>query len=128
ECVRETQEDLKNAGLYGPIVGHVGDGNFHVVLYCDRSDPDEVKRVKAFYTKLINRAIADDPPLNPNDGGVIREGFSAELDEFRERVKQSPGEVQIEHRPGYSGGGATGGWLAGLLALLAAVRCFRRRA
>ncbi|MBS1793991.1 MAG: DNA mismatch repair protein MutS [Acidobacteria bacterium] len=39
--------------------------------------------------ELINRAIADDPPLNPNDGGVIREGFSAELDEFRELSKSA---------------------------------------
>jgi D-lactate dehydrogenase (cytochrome) len=58
ECVRETQQDLEKNGLYGPIVGHVGDGNFHVVLYCNRDDDEEVARVKAFYDRLINRAIA----------------------------------------------------------------------
>jgi len=58
ECVNETQADLKASGLYGPIVGHVGDGNFHVVLYCDRADADEVKRVKGLYERLIRRAIA----------------------------------------------------------------------
>ena len=58
ECVKDTQADLAANGLYGPIVGHVGDGNFHVVLYCDRSDPDELKRVKGFYERLIRRAIA----------------------------------------------------------------------
>ena len=58
ECVTETQADLAANGLYGPIVGHVGDGNFHVVLYCDRADPEEVKRVKGFYDRLIRRAIA----------------------------------------------------------------------
>jgi D-lactate dehydrogenase (cytochrome) len=58
ECVKETQADLAANGLYGPIVGHVGDGNFHVVLYCDRSDADELKRVKGFYERLIRRAIA----------------------------------------------------------------------
>jgi D-lactate dehydrogenase (cytochrome) len=58
ECVRETRIDLERSRLYGPIVGHVGDGNFHVVLYCDRADPDEVKRVKGFYDRLIRRAIA----------------------------------------------------------------------
>ena len=60
ECVTLTQEDLAANGLYGPIVGHVGDGNFHVVLYCDRADPDEVKRVKGVYDRLIDRAIAMD--------------------------------------------------------------------
>jgi len=58
QCVSETQEDLERNGLYGPIVGHVGDGNFHVVLYCDRSDSGEVARVKEFYERLIERAIA----------------------------------------------------------------------
>ncbi|MGL4294447.1 MAG: FAD-binding oxidoreductase [Aestuariivirga sp.] len=58
ECVTDTQADLSAHGLYGPIVGHVGDGNFHVVLYCDRSDPDEVARVKGVYGRLIDRAIA----------------------------------------------------------------------
>lgn len=58
ECVNETQADLKASGLYGPIVGHVGDGNFHVVLFCDRADVDEVKRVKGLYERLIRRAIA----------------------------------------------------------------------
>ncbi len=60
ECVTETQADLEANNLYGPIVGHVGDGNFHVVLYCDRSDADEVVRVKAVYGRLIDRAIAMD--------------------------------------------------------------------
>jgi D-lactate dehydrogenase (cytochrome) len=58
QCVSETQKDLEASGLYGPIVGHVGDGNFHVVLYCDRNDADEIHRVNAFYDRLIARAIA----------------------------------------------------------------------
>ena len=58
ECVTETQADLAANNLYGPIVGHVGDGNFHVVLFCDRSDPAEVARVKDAYGRLIDRAIA----------------------------------------------------------------------
>lgn len=58
QCVKETQADLKANDLYGPIVGHVGDGNFHVVLYCDRADEAELARVKGFYERLIERAIA----------------------------------------------------------------------
>ena len=38
----------------------MGDGNFHVVLYCDRSDEAEVARVTTFYERLIHRAIAMD--------------------------------------------------------------------
>ncbi len=58
QCVNETRDDLAANGLYGPIVGHVGDGNFHVVLYCDRADAAELARVKGFYERLIKRAIA----------------------------------------------------------------------
>jgi D-lactate dehydrogenase (cytochrome) len=60
DCVNETMRDLKDYGLFGPIVGHVGDGNFHVVLFCNREDEDERKRVEAFYNRLIHRAIAMD--------------------------------------------------------------------
>jgi D-lactate dehydrogenase (cytochrome) len=58
ECVSKTRSDLERYRLFGPIVGHAGDGNFHVVLYCDRADDDEVRRVKTFYERLIHRAIA----------------------------------------------------------------------
>jgi D-lactate dehydrogenase (cytochrome) len=58
ECVSETRSDLERYRLFGPIVGHAGDGNFHVVLYCDRANDDEVGRVKTFYERLIHRAIA----------------------------------------------------------------------
>ncbi|MFN0193108.1 MAG: FAD-binding oxidoreductase [Aestuariivirga sp.] len=58
ECVTETQRDLEEQNLYGPIIGHVGDGNFHVVLYCDPNDAAEVARVKAAYDRLIVRALA----------------------------------------------------------------------
>ena len=54
----ETQADLVANNLDGPIVGHVGDGNFHVVLFCDRADAYEVRRVKEVYGRLIDRAIA----------------------------------------------------------------------
>ena len=57
ECVTATQEDLRANNLYGPIIGHVGDGNFHVVLFCDPADAAEVERVKGFYERLIHRAI-----------------------------------------------------------------------
>ncbi len=58
ECVVETQKDLAEHKIYGPIIGHVGDGNFHVVLFCDRSDANEVSRVKDVYGRLIKRALA----------------------------------------------------------------------
>jgi D-lactate dehydrogenase (cytochrome) len=60
ECVVETQRDMAENHLFGPIVGHVGDGNFHVQLFCDMGDEQEISRCKAFYDRLVRRALAMD--------------------------------------------------------------------
>jgi D-lactate dehydrogenase (cytochrome) len=60
ECVAETQRDIAAHNLVAPIVGHVGDGNFHVGLMVDRSDPREVAEVHAFLERLVERALAMD--------------------------------------------------------------------
>jgi D-lactate dehydrogenase (cytochrome) len=57
-CVGETKRDLDESGLVGPIVGHVGDGNFHVLPLIDMSDAGEVERGRAFVDRLVRRAIA----------------------------------------------------------------------
>lgn len=53
--------------------------------------------------------------------------LNTQLEDFRTRVKQSPGEVQIEHRPGYTGAGAFGPLFAGVLTLLLGVAQWRRK-
>ena len=56
EAVLETEKDLADMKLLGPIVGHVGDGNFHVSLVIDMDDPEELARVKVFLNRLTERA------------------------------------------------------------------------
>jgi D-lactate dehydrogenase (cytochrome) len=58
ECVEATKEDIVATGLLAPIVGHVGDGNFHVLPLVDMDDPAEVDRAKAFVERLVDRALA----------------------------------------------------------------------
>ena len=58
ECIRETQADIAELGLPAPIVGHVGDGNFHTAVLLDPADPTEVERAEAFHERLVRRAIA----------------------------------------------------------------------
>ncbi len=60
ECVTETQRDIAESKLIAPIVGHVGDGNFHLTLLIDLNDPEEVRNAKAFNERLIERALAMD--------------------------------------------------------------------
>ncbi|WP_156412219.1 FAD-binding oxidoreductase [Bosea sp. Root483D1] len=58
ECVDETKRDIEASGLIAPIVGHVGDGNFHTQPLVDLADPDEVARCEAFIDRLVKRALA----------------------------------------------------------------------
>lgn len=57
DCVLATAEDIEAEGLLAPIVGHVGDGNFHVQILVDLEDPEEVKKAKDFIERLSLRAI-----------------------------------------------------------------------
>ncbi|HWK28501.1 MAG TPA: FAD-linked oxidase C-terminal domain-containing protein [Solirubrobacter sp.] len=56
--IAETQQDLRASGLTAPIVGHVGDGNFHLAILVDPDDADELQRAKALNDRLVARAIA----------------------------------------------------------------------
>jgi D-lactate dehydrogenase (cytochrome) len=56
-CVGETRQDIDRLGLLAPIVGHVGDGNFHVLPLIDPSDPEERGKVQDFLDRLIDRAL-----------------------------------------------------------------------
>ena len=58
DCVTETEEDLKRLNLMSPIVGHVGDGNFHCSLLCDVQDSEEMARGEDFMHRLVERAQA----------------------------------------------------------------------
>jgi D-lactate dehydrogenase (cytochrome) len=58
ECVEAAQRDVAELGLTAYIVGHVGDGNFHVSPLFDLADEDEVRRVKEFLERIVTRALA----------------------------------------------------------------------
>ena len=60
ECIRETKKDIDNASMPCPIVGHVGDGNFHVTIVLDADNPNEVAEAAALNEKLVMRALEMD--------------------------------------------------------------------
>nr|WP_319947134.1 FAD-linked oxidase C-terminal domain-containing protein [uncultured Shimia sp.] len=58
ECVTAAQEKLDALGFIAPIVGHVGDGNFHTLPLVDMDDPDEVSKADEFVGWLNDLAIS----------------------------------------------------------------------
>jgi D-lactate dehydrogenase (cytochrome) len=60
ECIEATRADVEETGLVAPIVGHVGDGNFHVILLVDVDQASELERAKALSERLVRRAIEMD--------------------------------------------------------------------
>ncbi|WP_235561491.1 FAD-binding oxidoreductase [Brevundimonas sp. Root1279] len=57
ECILETKKDLEGASIPGPILGHVGDGNFHVVFVIDPNKPEEAEEAEALNRRLVRRAL-----------------------------------------------------------------------
>ena len=54
----ETKADIEQARLVAPIFGHVGDGNFHVIVLVMIDDVDEVACAREFVDRLAERALA----------------------------------------------------------------------
>jgi len=57
DCIAETRQDIAATSLYAPMVGHVGDGNFHVFFVIDPNDAAELAQVERLHERLARRAI-----------------------------------------------------------------------
>ena len=57
QAVEETRADIATSGIPGPILGHVGDGNFHAILMVNPADPGEVAIAKALAARMADRAL-----------------------------------------------------------------------
>jgi D-lactate dehydrogenase (cytochrome) len=74
-CVGETRADIDRTGLLASIVGHVGDGNFHVMPLFNRASAEERRAVQGFLDRLVERALAMDGTCSGEHGvgqGKIR--------------------------------------------------------
>jgi D-lactate dehydrogenase (cytochrome) len=59
-CISETHDDIAQAPFYVGIVGHVGDGNFHLGMVLDPDNPEEMAEAARINERLVHRAIAAD--------------------------------------------------------------------
>jgi D-lactate dehydrogenase (cytochrome) len=79
ECVVETEEDLKASPLPCPIVGHVGDGNFHVAMLIDPNKPEELEEAERLNHRIVQRALRMDGTCTGEHGvGLHKMGFLVE--------------------------------------------------
>jgi D-lactate dehydrogenase (cytochrome) len=95
DCVEDTQRDIAATGLIAPIVGHVGDGNFHVGVLVDMNNQAEIQAVEAFVERLVIRALAMDGTCTGEHGVgqgkikyLLREHGAGALNVMRQ-IKQS---------------------------------------
>lgn len=83
EQVRAAQADIRAAGVPATILGHVGDGNFHVIFLVDPDDPREWEAVRGVNRRMVERALAADGTCTGEHGIGVgkKEALLAELGE-----------------------------------------------
>ena len=78
ECLRETEADIAASGLLAPILGHVGDGNFHLAILIPPDDAAALDRAKALNARLVRRALAMEGTASGEHGiGVGKQPYMA---------------------------------------------------
>jgi D-lactate dehydrogenase (cytochrome) len=60
ECIADTRKDLDGSSIIAPLVGHVGDGNFHLVYLINPDDKTELAEARRLHQRLVERALAMD--------------------------------------------------------------------
>src|SRR5271170_5017172 len=94
DCIVESKKDVANAPFPAPVVGHVGDGNFHMSFILDPENPAELAEAKVVEEKIIRRALEMGGTCTGEHGigtgriKYLREEHGAGLDAMR-AVKQA---------------------------------------
>lgn len=78
ECITKTREDLAGCSVPTPIIGHVGDGNFHVLFIIDPNSPAELAEAEHYNQRIVRRALELDGTCTGEHGiGVGKLEFMA---------------------------------------------------
>ena len=79
ECVKFAENEVKKLGLRGPMVGHLGDGNFHVMLPYDPKEKDAYKKIKKFNDILIKKSLESEGTITGEHGiGLHKKSYLVE--------------------------------------------------
>jgi D-lactate dehydrogenase (cytochrome) len=118
-CIAETIEDTRASTLPCPVLGHVGDGNFHCIILADPTSPAEMEEAERLNQRVMRRALAQDGTCTGEHGvglhkvALLGEEFGAAGVDLMRRLKAAwdplnilnPGKVVIA-------AAARGGWAA----------------
>ncbi|MBY8977002.1 FAD-binding protein [Rhodobacteraceae bacterium NNCM2] len=79
DCILESLKDVEESGFTAPLVGHVGDGNFHLSYMVEPGNAEEIDRAKALADRLSSRTIAMGGTVSGEHGiGIGKRKFMAE--------------------------------------------------
>tara|TARA_B100000674_G_C37869202_1_gene928617 strand:- start:9 stop:1376 length:1368 start_codon:yes stop_codon:yes gene_type:complete len=87
ECIKFAENEIQKNGLKAPMVGHVGDGNFHVTIVYDPKKENEYKYIREFSNKLIDKAL--------ELGGTITGEHGIGLQKKEYLIKQHPDNIPL---------------------------------
>tara|TARA_Y100000590_G_scaffold335818_1_gene382302 strand:- start:1135 stop:2505 length:1371 start_codon:yes stop_codon:yes gene_type:complete len=68
ECIKFAEKEIKNYGLRAPMVGHVGDGNFHTTIVYDPSKKEDYQMIRDFSNKLVEKALSFEGTITGEHG------------------------------------------------------------
>ena len=95
ECITETIRDTSTSPLPAPILGHVGDGNFHCAILADPGRPEEIEEAERLNRRIVARALAMDGTCTGEHGvgmhkmDFLREEHGDDALELMARIKRS---------------------------------------
>jgi len=95
ECIGETIRDTEASSLPAPILGHVGDGNFHCAILVDPANPEEIEEAERLNRRIVERALRMDGTCTGEHGvGLHKIDFlldehGADAVELMARIKRA---------------------------------------
>jgi D-lactate dehydrogenase (cytochrome) len=95
DCINATIADIESSFLPAPILGHVGDGNFHCAILANADDPREVEEAERLNTRIVERALAMDGTCTGEHGvglhkmGFLREEHGDDVLDLMVRIKRA---------------------------------------
>ena len=87
ECIRFAEETSKKLNLFAPMIGHLGDGNFHVNIAYDANDKETFDKIKNYVDNLADKAISL--------GGTISGEHGIGLNKKTQLLKQHPDNINL---------------------------------